>query len=148
MFNISEKVTSLSERALALCEGEFRKIDKATEFNQQKVLKAFIDNGVSERHFVGSTGYGYGDAGRDVLDKVFAQIFGAEDALVRHNFVCGTHALTVALFGVLRPGDTMLSVTGAPYDTLLGVIGAARYAMQMVPRDESQRDWLDPDFGL
>ena len=126
MFNISKKVTSLSERALALCEGEFRKIDKATEFNQQKVLKAFIDNGVSERHFVGSTGYGYGDAGRDVLDKVFAQIFGAEDALVRHNFVCGTHALTVALFGVLRPGDTMLSVTGAPYDTLLGVIGAAR----------------------
>ncbi len=126
MFNISEKVTSLSERALALCEGEFRKIDKATEFNQQKVLKAFIDNGVSERHFVGSTGYGYGDAGRDVLDKVFAQIFGAEDALVRHNFVCGTHALTVALFGVLRPGDTMLSVTGAPYDTLLGVIGATR----------------------
>lgn len=126
MFNISEKVKSLSERALALCEGEFRKIYKATEFNQQKVLKAFIDNGVSERHFVGSTGYGYGDAGRDVLDKVFAQIFGAEDALVRHNFVCGTHALTVALFGVLRPGDTMLSVTGAPYDTLLGVIGAAR----------------------
>ena len=126
MFNISKKVTSLSEQALALCEGEFRKIDKATEFNQQKVLKAFIDNGVSERHFVGSTGYGYGDAGRDMLDKVFAQIFGAEDALVRHNFVCGTHALTVALFGVLRPGDTMLSVTGAPYDTLLGVIGAAR----------------------
>ncbi len=126
MFNISEKVKDLSEKALALCKSEFEKIDNITEFNQQKVLKAFIDNGVSERHFVGSTGYGYGDAGRDTLDRVFAQIFGADDALIRHNFVCGTHALTVALFGVLRPGDTMLSVTGAPYDTLLGVIGGKK----------------------
>lgn len=126
MFNFSKEITALTEKALAMCKDEFVKIDNVTEYNQQKVLKAFIDNGVSERHFVGSTGYGYGDAGRDVLDKVFAQIFGADDALVRHNFVCGTHAITVALFGVLRPGDTMLSVTGAPYDTLLGAIGAAK----------------------
>lgn len=124
MFNISKKIQEISTKALAMCEGEFRKIDKITEFNQQKVLKAFIENRVSERHFVGSTGYGYGDDGRDVLDKVFAQIFGAEDALVRHNFVSGTHAITVALFGILRPGNTLLSVTGAPYDTLQGVIGA------------------------
>lgn len=124
MFNISEKIQNLSEKAMNLCKNEFEKIDAMTEYNQQKVLKAFIDNGVSERHFVGSTGYGYGDDGRDVLDKVFAQSFGAEDALVRHNFVSGTHALTVALFGVLRPGDTILSVSGAPYDTLQGVIGA------------------------
>ena len=124
MFNISEKIQSLSEKAMNLCKSEFEKIDAMTEYNQQKVLKAFIDNGVSERHFFGSTGYGYGDDGRDVLDKVFAQTFGAEDAIVRHNFVSGTHALTVAFFGVLRPGDTILSVSGAPYDTLQGVIGA------------------------
>ena len=123
MFNISEKIQKMSKKAMDLCKDEFEKIDAMTEYNQQKVLKAFIDNGVSERHFFGSTGYGYGDDGRDVLDKVFAQVFGAEDALVRHNFVSGTHALTVALFGVLRPGDTILSVSGAPYDTLQGVIG-------------------------
>ncbi len=87
------------------------------------MLAAFIKNGVSESHFAASTGYGYGDRGREVLDRVFADAFGAEDALVRHNFVSGTHALTVALFGVLRPGDTMLSVTGIPYDTLRAVIG-------------------------
>ena len=76
---------------------------------------------MSESHFAASTGYGYGDRGREALDQVYAFALGAEDALVRHNFVCGTHALTVALFGVLRPGDTMLSVTGVPYDTLQGV---------------------------
>ncbi len=123
MFNISEKIKNLSEKTMEICSDEFKKIDKMTEYNQQKVLKAFIDNGVSESHFSGSTGYGYGDRGRDTLDKVYAQIFNAQDALVRHNFVCGTHALTVALFGVLRPGDTILSVTGTPYDTLQGVIG-------------------------
>ncbi len=79
--------------------------------------------GVSESHFVATTGYGYGDRGRDVLDAVYAYALGAEDALCRYNFVSGTHTLTVALFGVLRPGDTMLSVTGMPYDTLQGVIG-------------------------
>ncbi len=87
------------------------------------MMAAFQTVGVSESHFVSSTGYGYGDRGRDALDAVYALALGAEDALVRHNFVSGTHALTVALFGVLRPGDTMLSVTGMPYDTLRGVIG-------------------------
>ena len=87
------------------------------------MLKAFGDNQVSESHFCGSTGYGYNDRGRETLDAVYAQIFGCEDALVRHNFTCGTHALTAALFGVLRPGDTMLCVTGTPYDTLQTVIG-------------------------
>lgn len=123
MFNISRKVEEMSHSALELCCDEFKKIDKITEYNQQKMLKAFIDNGVSESHFGVSTGYGYGDRGRETLDNLFAQVFEAEDALVRHNFVCGTHALATALFGVLRPGDTMLSVTGTPYDTLQGVIG-------------------------
>ena len=87
------------------------------------MLAAFTRAGVSESHFVGSTGYGYGDRGRDVLDQVYAYAFEAEDALVRHNFVSGTHTLTVALFGMLRPGDKMLCVTGTPYDTIQGVIG-------------------------
>ena len=123
MFNVSKKIKDLSQKAMILCENEFKKFDEQTEYNQQKVLKAFVDNKVSETHFFGSTGYGYGDAGRDVLDKVLAQIFAAEDALVRHNFVSGTHALAVALFGILRPGDTILNITGQPYDTLQEVIG-------------------------
>jgi cystathionine beta-lyase family protein involved in aluminum resistance len=88
-----------------------------------KVLKAFIDNGVSSAHLAGSSGYGYGDTGRDTLDRVFAQAVGAEDALVRHSFVSGTHALAVALFGLLRPNQTLVSLTGKPYDTLEEVIG-------------------------
>lgn len=123
MFDIKQEVKKQAQRAMELCQEEFKKIDEITEYNQQRMLKAFINNGVSESHLVGSTGYGYGDRGRDLLDRVYAEVFQAEDALVRHNFVCGTHALTVALFGVLRPGDTMLSVTGTPYDTLQGVIG-------------------------
>lgn len=123
MFLIDEKIKKAAQVAMDMCEAQFKKIDEITEYNQQKMLKAFIDTGVSESHFTGSTGYGYGDRGRDALDQVYARAFGAEDALVRHNFVSGTHALTVALFGVLRPGDTMLSVTGIPYDTLRGVIG-------------------------
>ena len=87
------------------------------------MLSAFIKHGVSESHFTPSTGYGYGDRGREVLDEVLAEIMGCEDALIRYNFMSGTHALTVALFGVLRPGDRMVCLTGTPYDTLHGVIG-------------------------
>lgn len=122
-FNISEKIEKASEKALALCKTQFSRIDEVTEYNQLKVQKAFIDFGVSETHFGASTGYGYGDSGRETLDKVWAQVFGCEDALVRHNFTCGTHTLAVALFGVLRPGDQVLCVSGTPYDTLHSVIG-------------------------
>lgn len=122
-FRIDQKVLSASEKAMEILEPVIRNIDETTDFNQQKMLYAFAKAGVSESHFVASTGYGYGDRGRDALDQVYAEALGAEDALVRHHFVSGTHALTVALFGVLRPGDTMLSVTGIPYDTLRGVIG-------------------------
>ena len=97
--------------------------------SQLKVLSAFINNGVSESHFVSTTGYGYGDRGRETLDKIWAEVFGAEDALVRHNFTCGTHTLATALFGVLRPGDKMLSVTGTPYDTIHNVIGISGSGM-------------------
>lgn len=122
-FNISEKIENASAKALEMCKKQFEYIDDITEYNQLKVQKAFIENHISENHFVSSTGYGYGDRGRDTLDKVWADVFGAEDALVRHNFTCGTHTLATALFGVLRPGDKMLCVTGTPYDTIHNVIG-------------------------
>lgn len=122
-FNFDEKLVKLSQMAQKDCEKAFETIEETKEYNQQKVLKAFIDNGVREAHFMPSTGYGYGDIGRDVIDKIYSDIFGTEDALVRHNFISGTHALTTALFGVLRPNDILLSVTGKPYDTLEEVIG-------------------------
>lgn len=128
-FNISPRIEAAAEKALKKCEARFRSIEETTEYNQLKVQKAFIDFGISERHFGVSTGYGYGDSGRETLDKVWAQVFGCEDALVRHNFTCGTHTLAVALFGVLRPGDKMLCVSGQPYDTLHSVIGISGEGM-------------------
>lgn len=122
-FNFDDKLIELSEKALDLCKDSFKNIEKIQAYNQQKMLKAFQLAGVSESHFSGSTGYGYDDRGREVLDKVYAYVFDAEDALVRHNFVSGTHTLAVALFGMLRPGDEMVSVTGTPYDTIQGTIG-------------------------
>ena len=123
IYNFSPKLMELAEKAEKNCAGAFERIASVAEYNGAKVLKAFSDNKVSEPCFYGSTGYGYGDMGREVIDKVFAQALGAEDALVRFNFVSGTHALSVALFGVLRTGDKMISVTGKPYDTLEEVIG-------------------------
>ncbi|MGN0531886.1 MAG: aminotransferase class I/II-fold pyridoxal phosphate-dependent enzyme [Eubacterium sp.] len=122
-FNIDERIEKMSQKAMALCSKQLAEVEDITEYNQLKVQKAFIDFGISETHFASSTGYGYGDRGRDTLDKVWAQVFGAEDALVRHNFTCGTHTLATALFGVLRPGDRMVCVTGTPYDTIHNVIG-------------------------
>lgn len=123
IYNFDDRLLSLSEQAEKNCTEVFRRIDEIAEYNGAKVLKAFSDNRVSEPCFYGSTGYGYGDIGRDVIDKVFAQVLGTEDALVRFNFVSGTHALSTALFGVLRTGDKMVSITGKPYDTLEEVIG-------------------------
>lgn len=122
-FNISPELKKLDKEALDRVKGRFAEIDSITEYNQVKMLHAFINNSVSESHLGISTGYGYGDRGREVLDLVFAEAMGAEAALVRHNFVSGTHALTVALFGVLRPSDTVLFATGRPYDTIQPVLG-------------------------
>ena len=122
-FEIDERILAVAEKAEANCSEEFAEIDKTARINGEKVLKAFIDNKVSAACMNGTAGYGYGDLGRDTLDAVYAQVFGAEDALVRHSFVSGTHALTCALFGVLRSGDKLVSLTGAPYDTLEEVIG-------------------------
>ena len=122
-FNINKELEVLGSRAQKMASERFREIDEIAQYNSEKVLSAFIKNGVSESHFTATTGYGYGDRGREVLDEVLAQIFGCEDALIRYNFMSGTHAIATALFGVLRPGDEMVSLTGLPYDTLHGVIG-------------------------
>ncbi len=122
-FEISDKIKSVSENALKDAENMFSEIEDVNEYNQQKVLAAFVKNGISESMFAASTGYGYGDRGREKIDRVFADIVCAEDAIVRHNFTCGTHTLTVGLFGLLRTGDTMLCVTGTPYDTIHSAIG-------------------------
>ncbi|MBR1423226.1 MAG: methionine gamma-lyase family protein [Ruminococcus sp.] len=123
LFDIDEDILAVAQQAESECAEQFRIIDETAEYNGMKVLKAFIGNRVSEGCLKGTTGYGYSDIGREAADKVFAQAFGGEDAIVRHTFVNGTHALSTALFGVLRPGDIMLSCTGSPYDTLEEVIG-------------------------
>lgn len=122
-FEIDKRLEALADEAEKACAERFRNIEEIARYNGEKVLSAFINNRVSEACMKGSTGYGYGDMGRDVLDAVYAEVFGAEDALVRHGFVSGTHALSVALFGVLRTGDKLVAVTGKPYDTLEEVIG-------------------------
>lgn len=123
-FEISERVKNLSSVAFKKAETVFGRIDEITEYNQQKVLSAFIRNRVDETDFNTSTGYGYGDKGREKLDVLTADIFGAESAIIRSGALAsGTHTLAVCLYGILRPNDTMLCVTGAPYDTLHSTIG-------------------------
>lgn len=121
--DIKPEVFVLAEQVEAQLADKFRQIDKIAAKNTQKVMAAFQDNRVSEACFAGTTGYGYDDLGREVLDKVYAQVFRTESALVRIGFVNGTHALSAALFAMLKPGDTLLSVTGLPYDTLRNAIG-------------------------
>lgn len=120
---ISEKVRQLGAQAQADLREQFEQIDGISELNTQKVLSAFQKHRVAESYFAGTTGYGYDDIGRDKLEEIYADIFGTEDALVRIGFANGTHTITCALFGALKPGDVLLSAVGAPYDTLLGVIG-------------------------
>lgn len=122
-FDIDKEIISASEKAMELCKDKFAEIEDIQEYNQVKMIKAFQNAGVRESFFAASTGYGYDDFGRDALDRVYAFAFDAEDALVRHSFASGTHTLTVALFGILRPNDTMLCVTGMPYDTIQSAIG-------------------------
>lgn len=122
-FGVSHRAVELVAAAEESIKDKFSEFEKTAELNQLRVMKAFGDNRVSERHFMPTTGYGYDDDGRDTLDKVYADIFGSEDALVRHNWVNGSHTLATMLYAVLRPGDTLLAVTGKPYDTLEEVIG-------------------------
>ena len=122
-FGIDDKVLSLASEVDNLISSSIVKVNEICEYNSMKVLKAFHNNQVSEAHFNSTTGYGYGDIGRDVIEKIYSDIFKSEDALVRSQFISGSHALTVCLFAMLRPGDVMLSITGRPYDTLDEVIG-------------------------
>ncbi|MGU8762658.1 methionine gamma-lyase family protein [Clostridium perfringens] len=122
-YGFTDETIKLYNQAIIDVENEFKIYDEIREYNQLKVLKAFQEERISDNHFTNSTGYGYGDIGRDTLDLVYARIFNAEKALVRPHFVNGTHALGTSLFGNLRPGDTILAVTGSPYDTLHSVIG-------------------------
>lgn len=122
-FGISDKVRKIVLNAEESLKEEFKKIDEMCDMNSLKVLSAFNKNNISEAHFGSTTGYGYDDLGRDAIERVFAEVLSAEDALVRSQFISGSHALCVALFAYLRPGDIMLSITGTPYDTLHEVIG-------------------------
>ena len=129
-------------------EDSFRKIDDIEEFNSKKVLDAFIENGVCETDFNSATGYGYNDIGRDKIERVYASIFKAEDALVRCQFISGTHAISTCLFALLRPGDTMLSISGKPYDTLDSVIGFNNNSSSLKAYNVDYReiDLIDNDF--
>ncbi|HIY22312.1 MAG TPA: methionine gamma-lyase family protein [Candidatus Flavonifractor merdigallinarum] len=120
---ISEQVRALARKAQDGLREQFARIDEIAESNSLKVLAAFQKHRVAESYFAGTTGYGYDDLGRDKLEEIYAEIFRTEDALVRIGFVNGTHAIACALFGALKPGDILVSAVGAPYDTLLGVVG-------------------------
>lgn len=122
-FGISEEIIKISCDVEKEINGVIKDIESVKEYNQCKVIKAMQDNHLSDSHFSGTTGYGYDDRGREVLDAVYANVFKAEDAMVRHQIVSGTQALALCMYGVLRPGDELLSVTGKPYDTLEEVIG-------------------------
>ena len=123
MLGIKPELEAWAKKQEEELKEKFKEIEEIGEYNSAKVLHALQQNHISEIHFGSTSGYGYNDIGREAIEKVFAQIFRAEDALVRGQFISGTHALTVALFAFLRPGDTMLSITGKPYDTLDEVIG-------------------------
>ncbi|NMA34186.1 MAG: hypothetical protein GX940_06500 [Clostridiaceae bacterium] len=122
-FGIDESIIRLTEGVEQEIRDIIREIESVREINQYKVIAAMQEHRLSDSHFGGTTGYGYNDRGREVLDSVYASVFGAEDALVRHQIVSGTHAIAICLYGNLRPGDELLSVTGKPYDTLEEVIG-------------------------
>ncbi|SDI73080.1 aminotransferase class I/II-fold pyridoxal phosphate-dependent enzyme [Proteiniclasticum ruminis] len=140
-YNISEKALALHEKAMEAVTPLFKEYEDIREYNQFKVLKAFQEEKISDYHFTNTTGYGYGDIGRDTLDQVYARIFKAEKALVRPQFVSGTHAISCVLYGILRPGDTLLAITGRPYDTIHGVIG-----IEQTKEDENTGSLYD--FGV
>ena len=145
---ISEKVINLVNKCEEECKNEFRKIDEITSLNSLKVLNAFHKNNVSESCFNETTGYGYNDLGRDTIEKVFSDILGSKDALVRNQFISGSHALTVCFFALLRPNDLLLSVSGTPYDTLHEVIGIKENdsSLQSFGVKYDEIDLVDNDF--
>ncbi|MBR6312349.1 MAG: methionine gamma-lyase family protein [Oscillospiraceae bacterium] len=147
---ISDKIRGLAASVERGCADEFARIDRIAEVNTEKVMEAFRAERVSDSFFAGTTGYGYNDRGREALDAVYARIFGAPSALVRIGFANGTHAIAAALYAAVGPGDTLLSITGAPYDTLRGVIGPDRGSLEWygVKYEETQiSDDGEPDLA-
>jgi len=132
MLGISKKVIDLAQECEQELQGRFEEIDEVALFNTAKVLNAFNENRISDTHFKATTGYGYDDMGREAIEKVYADIFKTEDALVRINFVNGTHSLSTAIAGNLMPGDLLVSITGKPYDTLAETIGIVENDMSLI----------------
>src|SRR5690554_4880402 len=121
--NINPKAAEFVNVAQDEVKYLFSSIEERAEYHQARILDIFNQHRISQRHFIGTNGYGYGDDGRDALDEVYRDVFEGEDALVRPQWVSGTHVISDSLFALLRPGDTLLSITGRPYDTLNEVIG-------------------------
>ena len=148
LLNIKESTWDLINEEEKNIEKQLKEVDEICLYNSAKILKAFQNNKVSEVHFNETTGYGYNDIGRDTIENIYKDIFKAEDALVRGQFISGSHALTVALFALLRPNDTMLSITGKPYDTLDEVIGIEENnsSLKSFNINYEQIDLIDNDF--
>lgn len=148
-YGISQDTIELIKKCEQELKQEFKKIEEIEEHNSLKVLKAFHDNNLSEVHFNETTGYGYDDIGRDTIEKIYSQIFMSEDSLVRGQFISASHALNVTLFGLLRPGDTMLSISGKPYDTMDEVIGIRENnsSLKSFGVKYEQIDLIDSDFN-
>ena len=149
-FGISSKLEKIAIETEEEIKDVFKKIDENCIKNSIKVLKAFQKNRISDIHFNSTTGYGYGDVGRDTIENIFAEVLGAEDALVRNQFISGTHAITVCLFGLLRPGDTLLSICGKPYDTLDSIIGIEENPSSLKAYNikYEQIDLIDNEFDV
>lgn len=147
-FGIREEIINLSRKVEKDIRPIFDETEKIAEYNSLKVLSAFQKYNLSEMHFNGTTGYGYGDIGRDTIEKIYADIFKSEDSLVRTQFISGTHAISTALFGILRPGDTLISISGKPYDTLDEVIGIEQNNSSLISYGVKyeQIDLVDDDF--
>lgn len=148
MLDINESTWNLIEQEEQNIKNELNEVDKVCTYNSLKVLKAFQNNKVSEVHFNETTGYGYNDIGRETIENIYKEVFNAEDALVRGQFISGSHALTVALFAILRPNDTLLSITGKPYDTLDQVIGIEENnsSLKSFGVNYEQIDLINDDF--
>ena len=148
-FGIKEDITELSKKVEKDLAPIFKNVEEVEEYNSLKVLSAFQKYNLSEMHFNGTTGYGYGDIGRDTIENIFAEIFKAEDSLVRTQFISGTHAISTLLFGILRPNDILISISGKPYDTLDEVIGIVenKSSLQSYGVKYEQIELVNDDFN-
>ena len=147
-FGINEDIIELSKKVEKDLVPIFKNVEEVEEYNSLKVLSAFQKYNLSEMHFNGTTGYGYGDIGRDTIENIFAEVFKAEDSLVRTQFISGTHAISTLLFGILRPNDTLISISGKPYDTLDEVIGIVenKSSLQSYGVKYEQIELVNDDF--